>query len=193
MPSLPMLLICVTRVAEAMVDNCCKKLISFKSLEATAGIQLHQAIEGAHLEETLKNKLSEAIDHLLTAEDVSGSGSAQTAVEESSSVGASPSERSILIILMKSTLLSFIIAHKAFSFLAHTKSATTSFMRTGSFPNKRHNRRINQFSNAVTIMSPLCCLTMESSLRRFLSRGPINLQHNKAQRLRVRLRDHLIQ
>ena len=66
----------VTRVAEAMVDNCCKKLICFKRLEATAGIQLHQAIEGAQLEETLKNKLSEAIDHLLTAEDVSGSASA---------------------------------------------------------------------------------------------------------------------
>ena len=64
----------VTRVAEAMVDNCCKKLICFKGLEATAGIQLYQAIEGAQLEETLKNKLSEAIDHLLTAEDVSGSG-----------------------------------------------------------------------------------------------------------------------
>ena len=115
--SLPMSLICVTRVAEAMVDNCCKKLISFKSLEATAGIQLYQAIEGAHLEETLKNKLSEAIDHLLTAEDVSGSGSAQTAVEESSSVGASPSERSILIILMKSTLLSWRWKYR----LAHSK------------------------------------------------------------------------
>ena len=101
-----------------MADNCCKKLMSLKSLEATAGIQLYQAIEGAHLEETLNNKLSEAIDHLLTAEDVSGSGSAQTAVEESSSVGASPSERSTLIILMKSTLLSSC-SHEVCDHLLH--------------------------------------------------------------------------
>lgn len=46
----------VTRVAEAMVDNTLKKLTAVGKLDASAAIQLYQAIDEAQLEDTLKKK-----------------------------------------------------------------------------------------------------------------------------------------
>jgi hypothetical protein len=58
----------VTKVADAMVDNAVRKLKSLVNVEASSAIQLYQAIDDAQLEATLKNKLSEAVDELITAE-----------------------------------------------------------------------------------------------------------------------------
>jgi hypothetical protein len=58
----------VTKVAEAMVDNTVRKLRSLEHFEASSAIQLYQAIDEAQLEVTLKIKLSEVVDELITAE-----------------------------------------------------------------------------------------------------------------------------
>ena len=57
----------VLQVSTAMVSNVIKKMESI-SLQATQGIVLYEAIEAAQLEETLKNRLCEAVDNLLLQE-----------------------------------------------------------------------------------------------------------------------------
>jgi hypothetical protein len=52
-----------------MVSNVIKKMESI-SLQATQGIVLYEAIEAAQLEETLKNRLCEAVDNLLLQETI---------------------------------------------------------------------------------------------------------------------------
>ena len=62
----------VAKVAKAMVGNAVRKLKSMESLEAASAIQLYGAIEAAQLESTLKLKLSETVDDLVTACDAAG-------------------------------------------------------------------------------------------------------------------------
>jgi len=79
----------VTRVAEAMVDNTLKKLTAVGKLDASAAIQLYQAIDEAQLEETLKKKLADAVDHSLLAEEPDVQGAA--------GVGANSGQRLISV------------------------------------------------------------------------------------------------
>ena len=68
----------VTKVAEAMVGNAVRKLKSMESLEAASAIQLYEAIDAAQLESTLKLKLSETVDDLVTACDAAGGAEANS-------------------------------------------------------------------------------------------------------------------
>ena len=56
----------VSQVAEAMVNNAIRKLSGLNSVDPSAAIQLYTAIDDAQLEATLKNRLSECIDKLVT-------------------------------------------------------------------------------------------------------------------------------
>ena len=79
----------VTRVAEAMVDNTLKKLTAVGKLDASAAIQLYQAIDEAQLEDTLKKKLADAVDHSLLADEPDVQGAA--------GVGANSGQRLISV------------------------------------------------------------------------------------------------
>ena len=57
---------CVSQVVEKMVNRTIRKLKRLNSVDPSAAIQLYTAIDDAQLEATMKNRLSECIDKLVT-------------------------------------------------------------------------------------------------------------------------------